>query len=126
VKNVQSFLGFTNFYRWFISNYAELTSPLTGLTRKNEPWNWTIDCQLAFDTLKEAFTIVLILGHWSPDSPMILEMNASDHALVAILSTQIAGEVHPIAFHSRTFSLAEINYNVHNKELLAIVETFKK
>jgi len=63
VKNVQFFLGFANFYRWFISNYAELTSSLTGLTCKNEPWNWTTDCQLAFDTLKEVFTIAPILGY---------------------------------------------------------------
>ena len=67
-----------------------------------------------------------MLGHWSPDLLMILETDASNYALAAILSIQIAGEVCPIAFHSRTFSLAEINYDVHNKELLAIVEAFKK
>jgi len=57
---------------------------------------------------------------------MILEMDTSDYALAAILFTQIAGEVYPIVFHSKTFSSAEINYNVHDKELLAIVEAFKK
>jgi len=50
---MQFFLGFANFYSRFISNYAELTSLLTGLTRENEPWNWTTDYQLAFDTLKK-------------------------------------------------------------------------
>jgi len=126
VKDVQSFLGFAKFYRCFINNYAEVTSPLTRLTRKNKPWTWTIDCQVAFDNLKEAFTIAPILGHWDPESPMILETDASDRALAAILSTRSNGEVRPIAFHSRAFSAAEINYNVHNKELLAIVEAFKK
>jgi len=57
---------------------------------------------------------------------MILETGASDHALVAILSTQSNGEIYPIAFHLRAFSAAEINYNVRNKELLAIVKSFKK
>jgi len=57
---------------------------------------------------------------------MILETDASDHALAAILSTQSNGEIHPIAFHSRAFSAAKINYDVHDKELLAIVESFKK
>ena len=57
---------------------------------------------------------------------MILETDASDHALAAILSTQSNGEIRPIAFHSRAFSAAEINYDVHDKELLAIVESFKK
>jgi len=57
---------------------------------------------------------------------MILETDASDHALVTILFTQSNGEICPIAFHSRAFSAADINYNVYNKELLAIVESFKK
>jgi len=57
---------------------------------------------------------------------MILETSASDRALVAILSTQSNGEIYPIAFYLRAFSAAEINYNVYNKELLAIVKSFKK
>ena len=126
VKDIQSFLGFVNFYRHFIDNYAEITSPLTRLTQKNELWSWTTDCQVAFNNIKEAFTTALILGHWDPESPMILETDASDCALVAILSTQSNGEICPIAFYSRAFSTAEINYDVHDKELLAIVESFKK
>ena len=63
VKDIQSFLGFANFYRRFINNYAEVTSPLTCLTRKIEPWTWTIDCQVVFNNLKEALTTVPILGH---------------------------------------------------------------
>jgi len=81
---------------------------------------------LAFDDLKRAFTIAPILGHWDPDLPIILETDTSDRALAAILSTRSGGEIHPIAFHSRAFSAAEINYDVHDKELLAIVESFKK
>ena len=57
---------------------------------------------------------------------MILETSASDHALAAILSTWSNSEVHPIVFHLRAFSVAEINYDVHSKELLAIVKAFKK
>jgi len=87
VKDIQSFLGFTNFYRHFINNYAGVSAPLTHLTRKNEPWSWMTDYQAGFDDLKRAFTIAPILGHWNPESPIILEMNASDCALAAILST---------------------------------------
>jgi len=126
VKDVQSFLGFANFYRRFINNYAKVTSPLTRLTRKNEPWTWITDCQAAFDNLKEAFTTAPILEHRDPESPMILETDASDCALAAILSTRSNSEVRPITFHLKAFSAAEINYDVHNKELLAIVEAFKK
>jgi len=57
---------------------------------------------------------------------MILETDASDYTLAAILSTRSNGKVRPIAFHSRAFSIAEINYDVHDKELLAIIEAFKK
>jgi len=63
IKDIQSFLGFANFYKRFINNYAEVTSLLTCLTRKNELWTWTTDCQVAFDNLKEAFTTAPILGH---------------------------------------------------------------
>jgi len=126
VKDVQSFLGFANFYRRFIDNYAEITSLLTHLTWKNEPWSWTTDCQVAFDNIKEAFTTAPILGHWDSESLMILETDASDRALAAILSTQSNSEICPIAFHLRAFSIAEINYDMHDKELLAIVESFKK
>ena len=78
-------------------------------------------------TLKQAFTTMLILAHWIPGTPLIVEMDASDYALAAILSTisPTDGEIHPITFHSQTFTLPELNYNVHNKELLAIFEAFK-
>jgi len=85
-----------------------------------------MDYQVAFDSLKKAFTTVPILGYWDPKAPMILETNASNCELVAILSTQSDSEICQIAFHSRAFSIAEINYDIHNKELLAIVELFKK
>jgi len=85
-----------------------------------------LSCQSAFDTLKKAFTLAPILKHWNPNSPLILETNASNLALAAILSTCTDGDIHPIVFHSRSFQGAELNYNVHDKELLAIMEAFKK
>ena len=57
---------------------------------------------------------------------MIVETDASDHALVAILSTQVNGDIHPVAFHSQTFNTTESNYDIHDKELLAIFEVFKR
>ena len=65
--------------------------------------------------------------HWILGSPLIIETDASDYALVTILSmvSLMDNEVHPIAFHSCTFMPPELNYNVHNKELLAIFEAFK-
>jgi len=63
VKNIQSFLGFANFYKCFIFNYSDIVIPLTCLTRKNSPWNFDDDCRIAFNTLKQVFTSAPILIH---------------------------------------------------------------
>jgi len=64
--------------------------------------------------------------HWVLDTQLVVETNASDYTLAAILSIMTKdNEIHPVAFHSRTFSAPELNYNVHGKELLAIFEAFK-
>jgi len=126
VKDIQSFLGFTNFYRCFIFNYSNIVIPLTHLTRKDTPWNFDENCRKAFNTLKQAFTSVPILMHWVPDAQLVVETDASDYALAAILSIMTKdNEVHPVVFHSRTFSALELNYNVHDKELLVIFKAFK-
>ena len=126
VKDIQSFLGFTNFYRCFISNYPDIVVPLTQLTRKGTPWNFTDAARKSFEALKFAFTTAPILTHWLPDKPLIVETDASDYALGAILSMQTDfGEIHPVAFHSCTFSAPDLNYDTHDKELLAIFKAFR-
>ena len=77
--------------------------------------------------LKKAFTTAPVLMHWIPGSPLIIKTDMSDYALTAILSmvSLTDNEVHPIAFHSHTFMPPKLNYNVHDKELLAIFEAFK-
>jgi len=126
VKNIQSFLGFANFYRCFIFNYSDIVILLTHLTRKNTPWNFDDKCRIAFNTLKQAFTSTSILTHWVPDTQLVVETNVSDYALAAILSIMTKdNEIHPIAFHSQTFSAPELNYDIYDKELLAIFEAFK-
>jgi len=126
IKDIQSFLGLANFYRCFTFNYSDIVILLTCLTRKNIPWNFDNDCKMAFNTLKQAFTSASILMHWVSDAQLVVKTNASDYALAAIFSIMTKdNEIYPIAFHSRTFSALELNYDVHNKELLAIFEAFK-
>ena len=126
VKDIQSFLGFANFYKHFIFNYSDIVIPLTCLTRKNTSWNFDDDCRMAFNTLKQVFISAPILMHWVPDIQLVMETNASDYALAAILSIITKdNEIHPIAFYSWTFSTPELNYDIHNKELLVIFEAFK-
>jgi hypothetical protein len=126
VKQIQSFLGFTNFYRCFIFSYSDIVILLTRLTRKGVSWDWSNKSDAAFHQLKQAFTEAPVLTHWSPDYPMLVETDASDYALTGIISSVTPnGEIHPIAFHSCTFTDTECNYNTHDKELLAIFESFK-
>src|ERR1700742_875693 len=126
VRNIQSFLGFANFYHCFIHNYSEIILPLNRLTRKGVDWLWSADCQAAFDNLKHAFTHAPILAHWEPNRSLIVETDASDYAIAAILSILLDdGQVHPIAFLSRTLQAAELNYDTQNKALLAIFEAFR-
>ena len=107
VKDIQFFLGFTNFYRRFIFNYSDIVIPLTCLTWKDIPWKFDSFCQDAFNSLKKAFTSAPILTHWIPNAQLIVETDASDYALAAILSVvNKNNEVHPVAFHSRTFTVA--------------------
>src|SRR5882672_6289836 len=123
VKDVQSFLSFANFYHCFIYGYSEITVPLMCLTCKGTPWHFSNECQSAFEALKKAFITAPVLTHWIPDTQITVETDASDYALAAVISiTTPTGELHPIAFHSRTFSALELNYDIHDKELLVIFE----
>ena len=133
IKDIQSFLGFANFYRCFIFNYSDIVILLTRLTRKGTPWNFDKNykkafntLKKAFNTLKQAFTSAPILTHWVPDTQLIMETDASDYALAAILSIMTKdNKIHPVAFHSQTFFTLELNYDVHDKELLTIFKAFK-
>ena len=127
VRDVQCFLGFANFYRKFIKGYSAIILPLTQLTQKNQSFIWTPGANKAFMDLKKAFTSAPVLAHVDPHKPFIMEADASDFALGSILSQQGDDEqLHPVAFHSRKFNAAEINYEVHDKELLAIVDSFEQ
>jgi len=119
VKDIQFFLGFANFYYWFIFNYSDIVIPLTHLTWKDIPWKFDSFCQ-------DAFISTPIFTHWILDAQLIMEADASDYTLAAILSiVNKENEVHPVVFHSCTFTAAELNYDIYDKELLTIFEAFK-
>ena len=126
MKEIQVFLDFINFYRKFIYNYLDLTIPLIHLIWKNALWNQNATCHLAFESLKMVFITTLILVYQDLEVQLIVEIDTSDLALVVILSTLVKEEVYPIVFYLRTFNIVELNYNVHNKKLLAIFKVFKK
>ena len=122
VKDIQAFLGFANFYRRFINNFSKLAQPLTKLLRKDVPWEWAEAQGQAFQRLKQAFISAPILIMADPAKPFTLECDASDYATGAVLSQQgIDGKAHPVAFYSKTLNEAERNYEIYDKELLAVV-----
>jgi len=128
VKQVQSFIGFANFYHHFIVNFSETVTPLTHLTQKDTKFSWGPEHQDTFDKLKLAFTWVPVLVHFNPVNPTVVEMDASDYAITAIIS-QISpedGDLHPIAFFSRGMKPVKLNYEIYDKELLAIFEAYQQ
>lgn len=103
-----------------------MAQPLTELTKKKEKWKWNLQAEMAFEDLKKRFCLALILAHFDRQRPVIIETGASDFAIGAVLSQRDEeGRLHPVAFHSQMFQPAEINYEIHNKELLAVVDSFK-
>ena len=111
VKDIQSFLEFANFYHCFIDNYSNIITPLTQLTCKGTPWNFSDSCCSTFCKLKDAFTSTPILTHWILDAPMILETDTSDYAIAGIFSIHyLDEEICPVAYYSWTLSVLELNY----------------
>jgi hypothetical protein len=126
LKDVQRFLGFANFYRRFKKNLAGVARPITDLTRKKGlDFHWGPMQTVVFQQLKNAFTSTPILKHFDPMLEVIIETDASNFAIGYILSQKYNGRLHPVAFHSRKMEPPERNYDIHDKELLVVVEALK-
>jgi hypothetical protein len=125
VKDVQSFLGFCNFYQHFIYGYSSITVPLTRLTHTGKRWDWTPACQSAFNTLKCVFTAAPVLHPSILSRQIMVETDTSDYAIAGILSILgDNGEFHLVTFQSWTLTALELNYDTHNKELFTIFDCF--
>ena len=125
IKDVESFLGFANFYQQFIHNFSHTARPLNELKGKKE-WKWEKEHQEAFEELKEKITSQLVLSLPKREGKFRVETDASGHAIGGVLSQEQDGKWRLIAFLSRTMQAAERNYEIYNKELLTIVETLAK
>jgi hypothetical protein len=123
---VQSFVGFCNFYRRFIKDFSKILRPLIELTKKSQPFNWSPQCQEAFEYFKEQVTKAPILLHFDYTKQCYLEVDSSDYVQGGVLSQKDNnGLLHPVAFFSRKLLPAECNYEIYDKELLAIVNALE-
>jgi hypothetical protein len=127
LKAVQAFVGFANYYRRFIKNFGMIASPLTNLTKKDNKFEWTDECQKAFEQLKEAIVSDNTLAQFNPEKPVELETDASNLAMGATIGQRDdEGRMRPIAFASKKFHGPELNYPIYDKEFMAIIFGFKE
>ena len=126
VKNIQEFLGFCNFYCRFIRNYSALAHPLFDLMKKDTPFLWGTAQANAFATLQNALTTLPVLLLPDYGKPFTLITDASDYVTGAILEQDNAlGQSHLVAYYLKSLQPAERNYEIYDKELLAIVQALK-
>jgi len=122
VKEVQKFLGLTNYYRRFIKDFARIATPLHMLVRKEQKWKWEKEQEEAFGKLKAVFTTEPVLAIPDIDREMRVGVDASDYATGGVLSTKCEnGKWKPVAFISKSLNAIERNYEIHNKEMLAVI-----
>jgi RNase H-like domain found in reverse transcriptase/Reverse transcriptase (RNA-dependent DNA polymerase) len=127
VKQVRGFIGFANFYRWFIKKFSELILPLNNLLWKDMKFDWNNQCQEAFETLKGRFLQEPVLMMPDYSKPFQIESDASKYASGAVLTQMdINGDRHPVAFLSKTFTDMERRYKIYDRELLGIVWALKE
>ena len=125
VKDIESFLGFANFYRRFIQNFSHTAKPLNELKGKKE-WIWNEKHQKAFEELKEKITSQLVLSLPKREGKFRVEIDALGHAIGGVLSQEQEGKRKLIAFLFRIMQSVERNYEIYDKELLAIEEALSK
>lgn len=130
VKGVRGFLGFANFYRGFIKDFSEIVTPLTKLTSKEAtlaPFKFGKDAQGAFEYLKRAFVSAPTMMQFDMDRETVADTDASGWAIGGSLNQYDSnGVLRPVAFFSRKMTPAECNYEIHDKELLAVVACLKE
>jgi hypothetical protein len=127
VVHVQRFLGFCNFYRRFIRDYGRIARALSQLTRKGITFQWTLECQKAFETLKRSVSEAPVLRHFDPDKQSTVETDSSDWTNGGVLSQENEdGVLCPVAYFSKNLTPAECNYEIYDKELLAIIRCFEQ
>lgn len=127
VREVREVLGLINFYGKFVPHYSDICAPINHLTGKDVPWNWTAECDNAFRRLLAAIREDVFIAGFDPDRPITLETDASDVAYGYVISQpDDSGQLRPVAMDHHKFPKHQINWDIHDKELAAIVHAFDR
>ncbi len=127
VKDVQSFLDFTNFYKRFIYDYSRIIISPIHLIRKDVLFVWSQKCQIAFNIFKKVFTFKIILCHYNSDHKIVIKINALNYVFKDILFQYDENEIlHSIIYFLKKHNSIKCNYEIYDKELIIIVCAFKK
>ena len=123
VRDVRAILGYTGYYRRFIKNYSSLARPLIDLTKKGAEFIWEKRHQAAFDTLINLMAARPVLLQPNFDKQFVLQTDASALGIGAVLLQQgDTKKLQPVEFFSATFTPTERNYDIYERELLAIMK----
>ena len=123
IGRVRSFLGLSSYYRRFVRGFADIAKPLYTLTeRSNQPFQWTSESEQAFQMLKEVLMRAPVLAYPTREDPFVLDTDASNKGIGAVLSQIQDGQERVVAYYSRVLHKAERRYCVTRKELLGVVE----
>ena len=122
VKDVQKFLGLANYYCRFIKGFASIARLLHDIVKKDKKWEWTEKQEKAFSELKKRFTKEPVLAAPNLDKKMQMEVDASDYAMGGVLSIECKDKLwRPVTFLSKSLNGMERNYEIHDKEMLAVI-----
>ena len=122
VKDVQKFLGLANYYHRFIKGFVFIARPLHDMVKKDKKWEWTEKQEKAFEELKRRFTEEPVLAAPDLDKRMRIEVDVSDYATGGVLSMECEDNLwRPVAFLFKSLNETERNYEIHDKEMLAII-----
>lgn len=124
-KQLRSFLGFCSYYRKFITGFSLIAKPLFTLTEHQVKFEWSSSCQEAFQELKQKLISSPILSFPKEQGQFILDTDASNHGVGAVLSQVQNSTEKVIAYFSRVLNKAERNYCITRRELLATVASLK-
>jgi len=126
IKDMQKFLGLANYYRWFVKDFAKIAKLLHKMTRKEIKWSWGEKQQKAFEKLKERFMMEPVLVIPNLDREMRVEVDTLDFTTGEVLSMKYEDEKwRLVAYIYKLLNEAERNYEIHDKEILAIIRCLK-